>query len=76
MYTKEIIYGILNTHTYAVPPSEVIILDVKGDRIENGSVVGPMQERQSLKAACTVKNTRPQPDVGWFRGSKRLTTCK
>ncbi|KPU79098.1 uncharacterized protein Dana_GF11010, isoform C [Drosophila ananassae] len=57
-----------------VPPSEVIILDVKGDRIENGSVVGPMQERQSLKAACTVKNTRPQPDVGWFRGSKRLTT--
>ncbi|KAH8334990.1 hypothetical protein KR067_000321, partial [Drosophila pandora] len=57
-----------------VPPSEVIILDVKGDRIENGSVVGPMQERQSLKAACTVKNTRPQPEVGWFRGSKRLTT--
>ncbi|KPU79112.1 uncharacterized protein Dana_GF11010, isoform T [Drosophila ananassae] len=59
-----------------VPPSEVIILDVKGDRIENGSVVGPMQERQSLKAACTVKNTRPQPDVGWFRGSKRLTTLR
>ncbi|XP_017093255.2 B-cell receptor CD22 isoform X19 [Drosophila bipectinata] len=57
-----------------VPPSEVIILDAKGDRIENGNTVGPMQERQSLKATCTVKNTRPQPEVGWFRGSKRLTT--
>uniref|UniRef100_A0A6P4E4D2 Uncharacterized protein LOC108040062 isoform X8 n=1 Tax=Drosophila rhopaloa TaxID=1041015 RepID=A0A6P4E4D2_DRORH len=33
-----------------------------------------MQERQSLKATCTVKNTRPQPEVGWFRGTKRLTT--
>ncbi|TMW45927.1 hypothetical protein DOY81_008993 [Sarcophaga bullata] len=33
-----------------VPPSEVVILDEKGDRIENGSTVGPMQERQILKA--------------------------
>ncbi|XP_041674200.1 hemicentin-1 isoform X19 [Drosophila eugracilis] len=57
-----------------VPPTEVVILDAKGDRIENGSVVGPMQERQSLKATCTVKNTRPQPEVAWFRGTKRLTT--
>ncbi|XP_017137475.1 uncharacterized protein LOC108152559 isoform X3 [Drosophila miranda] len=57
-----------------VPPTEVVILDAKGDRIENGSVVGPMQERQALKATCTVKNTRPQPDVGWFRGTKRLAT--
>ncbi|XP_037718882.1 uncharacterized protein LOC119552963 isoform X5 [Drosophila subpulchrella] len=57
-----------------VPPTEVVILDAKGDRIENGSSVGPMQERQSLKATCTVKNTRPQPEVGWFRGTKRLTT--
>ncbi|XP_070141228.1 uncharacterized protein nrm isoform X3 [Drosophila kikkawai] len=57
-----------------VPPSEVFILDAKGDRIENGTTVGPMQERQSLKATCTVKNTRPQPEVGWFRGTKRLTT--
>ncbi|XP_070071313.1 uncharacterized protein nrm isoform X4 [Drosophila takahashii] len=57
-----------------VPPTEIVILDAKGDRIENGSVVGPMQERQSLKATCTVKNTRPQPEVGWFRGDKRLTT--
>ncbi|TDG39892.1 hypothetical protein AWZ03_013686, partial [Drosophila navojoa] len=57
-----------------VPPTEVVILDAKGDRIENGSIVGPMQERQSLKATCTVKNTRPQPDVGWWRGSKRLAT--
>ncbi|XP_044314289.1 uncharacterized protein LOC108040062 isoform X9 [Drosophila rhopaloa] len=57
-----------------VPPTEVVILDAKGDRIENGSIVGPMQERQSLKATCTVKNTRPQPEVGWFRGTKRLTT--
>ncbi|EDV97314.1 GH16788 [Drosophila grimshawi] len=57
-----------------VPPTEVVILDAKGDRIENGSVVGPMQERQSLKATCTVKNTRPQPDVGWWRGTKRLAT--
>ncbi|KAH8351258.1 hypothetical protein KR084_001851 [Drosophila pseudotakahashii] len=57
-----------------VPPTEVVILDAKGDRIENGSIVGPMQERQSLKATCTVKNTRPQPEVGWFRGDKRLTT--
>ncbi|XP_020816455.1 hemicentin-1 isoform X4 [Drosophila serrata] len=57
-----------------VPPTEVVILDAKGDRIENGSTVGPMQERQSLKATCTVRNTRPQPEVGWFRGNKRLTT--
>ncbi|XP_032573492.1 uncharacterized protein LOC6620129 isoform X11 [Drosophila sechellia] len=57
-----------------VPPTEVVILDAKGDRIENGSVVGPMQERQSLKATCTVRNTRPQPEVSWFRGTKRLTT--
>ncbi|XP_041564226.1 uncharacterized protein LOC108136874 isoform X9 [Drosophila elegans] len=57
-----------------VPPTEVVILDAKGDRIKNGSIVGPMQERQSLKATCTVKNTRPQPEVGWFRGTKRLTT--
>ncbi|XP_070064173.1 uncharacterized protein nrm isoform X6 [Drosophila virilis] len=57
-----------------VPPTEVVILDAKGDRIENGSIVGPMQERQSLKATCTVKNTRPQPDVGWWRGTKRLAT--
>ncbi|EDW79217.2 LOW QUALITY PROTEIN: uncharacterized protein Dwil_GK12999 [Drosophila willistoni] len=57
-----------------VPPTEVVILDAKGDRIENGSIVGPLQERQSLKATCTVKNTRPQPDVGWFRGTKRLAT--
>ncbi|KAH8258880.1 hypothetical protein KR038_011496 [Drosophila bunnanda] len=57
-----------------VPPTEVVILDAKGDRIENGTTVGPMQERQSLKATCTVKNTRPQPEVGWFRGNKRLTT--
>ncbi|KAH8233853.1 hypothetical protein KR032_000185, partial [Drosophila birchii] len=57
-----------------VPPTEVVILDAKGDRIENGTTVGPMQERQSLKATCTVKNTRPQPEVGWFRGKKRLTT--
>ncbi|XP_060661001.1 uncharacterized protein LOC132794519 isoform X3 [Drosophila nasuta] len=57
-----------------VPPTEVVILDAKGDRIENGSIVGPMQERQNLKATCTVKNTRPQPDVGWWRGNKRLAT--
>ncbi|KAM7357581.1 neuromusculin isoform 3-T4 [Cochliomyia hominivorax] len=57
-----------------VPPSEVVILDEKGDRIENGSIVGPMQERQTLKATCIVKNTRPQPQVGWWRGNKRLTT--
>ncbi|XP_030572924.1 uncharacterized protein LOC115771379 [Drosophila novamexicana] len=57
-----------------VPPTEVVILDAKGDRIENGSIVGPMQERQSLKATCTVKNTRPQPEVGWWRGTKRLAT--
>nr|NP_001246891.1 neuromusculin, isoform F [Drosophila melanogaster]AFH04562.1 neuromusculin, isoform F [Drosophila melanogaster]AHA95700.1 FI21256p1 [Drosophila melanogaster] len=57
-----------------VPPTEVVILDAKGDRIKNGSVVGPMQERQSLKATCTVRNTRPQPEVSWFRGTKRLTT--
>ncbi|KAH8286528.1 hypothetical protein KR054_010889, partial [Drosophila jambulina] len=57
-----------------VPPTEVFISDAKGDRIENGTLVGPMQERQSLKATCTVKNTRPQPEVGWFRGKKRLTT--
>ncbi|XP_030385039.1 uncharacterized protein LOC115632156 isoform X2 [Scaptodrosophila lebanonensis] len=57
-----------------VPPTEVVILDEKGDRIENGSVVGPMQERQTLKATCIVRNTRPQPDVGWWRGSKRLAT--
>lgn len=59
-----------------MPPTEVVILDAKGDRIENGSIVGPMQERQSLKATCTVKNTRPQPDVGWWRGNKRLATCE
>ncbi|XP_043650485.1 uncharacterized protein LOC122618254 isoform X1 [Drosophila teissieri] len=57
-----------------VPPTEVVILDAKGDRLENGRVVGPMQERQSLKATCTVRNTRPQPEVSWFRGTKRLTT--
>lgn len=59
-----------------MPPSEVVILDEKGDRIENGSIVGPMQERQTLKATCIVKNTRPQPQVGWWRGNKRLTTRK
>lgn len=59
-----------------MPPTEVVILDEKGDRIENGSIVGPMQERQTLKATCTVKNTRPQPDVGWWRGTKRLATCE
>ncbi|XP_043862051.1 uncharacterized protein LOC120447830 isoform X1 [Drosophila santomea] len=57
-----------------VPPTEVVILDAKGDRLENGRIVGPMQERQSLKATCTVRNTRPQPEVSWFRGTKRLTT--
>ncbi|XP_049314269.1 uncharacterized protein LOC105225255 isoform X3 [Bactrocera dorsalis] len=57
-----------------VPPTEVVILDEKGDRIENGSVIGPMQERQSLKVSCVVQNTRPQPQVGWWRGNKRLLT--
>ncbi|KAL9908164.1 neuromusculin isoform 2-T2 [Glossina fuscipes fuscipes] len=57
-----------------VPPTEVVILDEKGDRIDNGSIVGPIQERQILKSTCIVRNTRPQPQVGWWRGNKRLTT--
>ncbi|XP_054086401.1 uncharacterized protein LOC105214792 isoform X2 [Zeugodacus cucurbitae] len=57
-----------------VPPTEVVILDEKGDRIENGSIIGPMQERQTLKVSCVVQNTRPQPQVGWWRGNKRLLT--
>lgn len=59
-----------------VPPAEVVILDEKGDRVDNGSIVGPMQERQILKSTCIVRNTRPQPQVGWWRGNKRLTTRK
>ncbi|XP_069968265.1 uncharacterized protein [Bactrocera oleae] len=57
-----------------VPPTEVVILDEKGDCIENGSIIGPMQERQTLKVSCVVQNTRPQPQVGWWRGNKRLLT--
>ncbi|XP_054735884.1 uncharacterized protein LOC129242947 isoform X2 [Anastrepha obliqua] len=57
-----------------VPPTEVVILDEKGDHIENGSIIGPMQERQTLKAECVVRNTRPLPQVGWWRRDKRLMT--
>ncbi|XP_067643045.1 uncharacterized protein nrm isoform X2 [Eurosta solidaginis] len=57
-----------------VPPSEVVILDEKGAHIENGSIIGPMQERQTLKVTCEVRKTRPQPQVGWWRGNKRLMT--
>ncbi|XP_037890325.1 hemicentin-1 isoform X9 [Glossina fuscipes] len=64
----------LNVLENLVPPTEVVILDEKGDRIDNGSIVGPIQERQILKSTCIVRNTRPQPQVGWWRGNKRLTT--
>ncbi|XP_055919479.1 uncharacterized protein LOC129951381 [Eupeodes corollae] len=57
-----------------VPPTEVVIIDEKGDRIENGTVLGPLQEGHTLRSTCIVKKTRPQPSVGWFRGNKRLTT--
>ncbi|XP_073840505.1 neuromusculin isoform X8 [Musca autumnalis] len=57
-----------------VPPTEMIIWDEKGDRITNGSVIGPMQERQMLNLTCVVLNTTPLPQVGWYRGNKRLST--
>lgn len=52
----------------------MVIWDEKGDRITNGSTIGPMQERQMLNLTCVVKNTTPLPQVGWYRGNKRLTT--
>ncbi|XP_075164374.1 neuromusculin isoform X2 [Haematobia irritans] len=57
-----------------VPPSEMVIWDEKGDRITNGTIIGPMQERQMLNLTCVVRNTTPLPQVGWYRGNKRLTT--
>ncbi|KAL5292690.1 nrm family protein [Megaselia abdita] len=57
-----------------VPPSEIVILDEKGDRVENGTTLGPLQEGHILRTTCVVKNTRPQPQVAWYRGTKRLTT--
>ncbi|XP_059224133.1 uncharacterized protein LOC106090474 isoform X6 [Stomoxys calcitrans] len=55
-----------------VPPSEMVIWDEKGDRIANGTVIGPMQERQMLNLTCVVRNTTPMPEVGWYRGSELL----
>lgn len=51
-------------------------MDAEGNRVENGTTLGPLQEGNTLKASCVVMNTRPQPQVAWFRGSKRLTTCE
>uniref|UniRef100_T1H4J3 Uncharacterized protein n=1 Tax=Megaselia scalaris TaxID=36166 RepID=T1H4J3_MEGSC len=52
------------------------MMDAEGNRVENGTTLGPLQEGNTLKASCVVMNTRPQPQVAWFRGSKRLTTCE
>ncbi|XP_055855843.1 hemicentin-1 isoform X5 [Episyrphus balteatus] len=67
-------YGYRVKLNVLVPPTEVVIVDEKGDRIENGTVLGPLQEGHTLRSTCIVKNTRPQPSVGWFRANKRLTT--
>ncbi|XP_055381652.1 putative uncharacterized protein DDB_G0282133 isoform X8 [Condylostylus longicornis] len=57
-----------------VPPSDILVLDEKNDKITNGSIIGPVEEGKTLTAICKVEKTRPQPSMAWYRGNKRLTT--
>ncbi|XP_055381651.1 putative uncharacterized protein DDB_G0282133 isoform X7 [Condylostylus longicornis] len=61
-------------HPPPVPPSDILVLDEKNDKITNGSIIGPVEEGKTLTAICKVEKTRPQPSMAWYRGNKRLTT--
>lgn len=55
-----------------VPPTSTIIAYKNDTLIRNGSTIGPLKEGHKLEAICEVREARPQPIVGWYRGSRNL----
>ncbi|XP_076367025.1 protein turtle homolog B-like isoform X2 [Tachypleus tridentatus] len=52
------------------PPSEVIILDNKNERLSG--IIGPYNEGQSLTLICQSIGGKPRPTVSWWKGHSLL----
>jgi hypothetical protein len=54
-----------------VKPKSVEVT-AKGQTLADGSVLGPLLERQKVEVACTVMEGKPQPEVVWYFNGKKL----
>lgn len=47
--------------------------DESGGVIQNGTTLGPLREGHRFTSTCEVRNTRPAPQIGWYRAGKKLS---
>lgn len=55
-----------------MPPTTIQVLDASGSSIQNSSTLGPLREGHRFSSTCEVRNTRPAPQVGWYRSGVKL----
>jgi hypothetical protein len=54
-----------------VPPSRIFVTHWSSE-ITDGKPIGPLKEGHQLNMTCEVQNTRPKPEVGWYRAGDKL----
>lgn len=57
-----------------VNPSAILMMNKDDTIIRNGTTIGPLKEGHRLETICEVRDARPKPTIGWYRGGRRLTT--
>ena len=53
-----------------MPPKELLIMDVEGQKLE--SVIGPYDENSNVLLICEAEGGKPSPKVNWYSGSRLL----
>lgn len=57
-----------------VNPSHILMTNKDETAIRNGSTIGPLKEGHRIEAICEVRNARPKPVIGWYRGGRKLSS--
>jgi hypothetical protein len=56
-----------------VNPSHILMTNKDETAIRNGSTIGPLNEGHEIEVICEVRNARPKPVIGWYRGGRKLS---
>lgn len=74
------VFNTLNIHIFndligIVTPSTMQILDEAEQPMQNGTVIGPLNEDQRLTSYCEARGGRPAPIVTWYSNGEKIH-CK